>query len=192
MPDFIFEGEIDPMVCDDLLEFYETCTYVNKITNQATPRANVMEDNVFRGHGKTSTDLHLHMVFTHNEWCLKKYFGALSEVLNSYFDEYEYSTSLECAFADGFNIQRYAPGEGYTVWHSERANDRKLKDRVFAWMTYLTDNPDGGTEWLYQNKYVAAKKGKTVIWPAEWTHTHRGRVDPKLEKTIITGWVDLI
>ena len=51
MPDFIFEGEIDPMVCDDLLEFYETCTYVNKLSYQATPRANVMEDNVFRGHG---------------------------------------------------------------------------------------------------------------------------------------------
>ena len=45
---------------------------------------------------------------------------------------------------------------------------------------------------VISDKYVAAEKGKTVIWPAEWTHTHRGRVDHKLEKTIITGWIDLI
>ena len=187
MPDFIFEGKIDPRICDNLLNFYETCTYVNKLSYQATPDANVMGDNVFKGHGKSSTDLHLHMMFTQNEGCLREYFDSLSLVLNSYFDEYEYASGLECMFSDGFNIQRYAPGESYRVWHYERASDRKCKDRIFAWMTYLTDNPDGGTEWLYQDKYVAGKKGKTVIWPAEWTHTHRGRVDHKLEKTIITG-----
>ena len=97
---------------------------------------------------------------------------------------------LNLVISDGFNIQRYAPGEGYTLWHYERTVWRRSKDRAFVWMTYLTDNPDGGTEWLHQEKYVAGKKGKTE--PAEWTHTHRGRVDEKLEKTIITGWIDLI
>ena len=56
MPDFIFEGKIDPRICDNLLNFYETCTYVNKLSYQATPDANVMGDNVFKGHGKSSTD----------------------------------------------------------------------------------------------------------------------------------------
>ncbi len=192
MPDFIFEGKIDPRICDNLLNFYETCTYVNKLSYQATPNANVMEGGVFRGHGKSSTDLHLHMMFCQNEWCLKEYFDSMDKVLDSFFDEYEYAGGLESRFSDGFNIQRYAPGEGYTVWHFERMSGVDHKDRAFVWMTYLTDNPDGGTEWLYQDKYVAAEKGKTVIWPAEWTHTHRGRVDEKLEKTIITGWIDLI
>jgi len=58
-------------------------------------------------------------------------------------------------------------------------------------MTYLSDNPDGGTEWMYQDKYVSAVKGKTVIWPAEWTHTHRGVIDEEKEKTLITGWIDI-
>ena len=174
MPDFIFEGKIDPRICDNLLNFYETCTYVNKRSYQATPNANVMEGGVFRGHGKSSTDLHLHMMFCENEWCLKEYFDSMDKVLDSFFDEYEYAGGLESRFSDGFNIQRYAPGEGYTVWHFERSSGVDHKDRAFVWMTYLTDNPDGGTEWLYQDKYVAAEKGKTVIWPAEWTHTHRG------------------
>ena len=160
MPDFIFEGKIDPRICDNLLNFYETCTYVNKLSYQATPNANVMEGGVFRGHGKSSTDLHLHMMFCQNEWCLKEYFDSMDKVLDSFFDEYEYAGGLESRFSDGFNIQRYAPGEGYTVWHFERMSGVDHKDRAFVWMTYLTDNPDGGTEWLYQDKYVALKKAK--------------------------------
>ena len=58
-------------------------------------------------------------------------------------------------------------------------------------MTFLTDNPDGGTEFIYQDKYIPAEKGKTLIWPSDWTHTHRGKVDTTKEKMIITGWIDL-
>jgi hypothetical protein len=56
-------------------------------------------------------------------------------------------------------------------------------------MTYLntvTDN--GGTEFLNQQLIINAEKGKTVIWPADWTHTHRGVVSATQDKYIITGW----
>ena len=35
---------------------------------------------------------------------------------------------------------------------------------------------------------VEAKKGLTLIWPATWTHTHRGIVSNDKEKYIVTGW----
>ena len=57
-------------------------------------------------------------------------------------------------------------------------------------MTYLNDVPDGGTEWFHQSLYVPAQKGYTVIWPADWTHTHRGRPSPTTEKQILTGWFE--
>ena len=57
-------------------------------------------------------------------------------------------------------------------------------------MTYLTDNPNGGTEFLYQKLQVPAEKGKTLIWPAEWMYTHRSQVDEELEKMIVTGWIE--
>jgi hypothetical protein len=58
-------------------------------------------------------------------------------------------------------------------------------------MTYLNDVEDGGgTEFLNQKLVVHAKKGKTLIWPADWTHTHRGVVSPTQEKYIITGWLN--
>ena len=59
-------------------------------------------------------------------------------------------------------------------------------------MTYLTDNPDGGTQFLYQDLNIPAERGKTLIWPAEWTFTHKSRVDPEREKMIITGWTELL
>jgi hypothetical protein len=55
-------------------------------------------------------------------------------------------------------------------------------------MTYLNDVPNGGTEWFHQDKYVEAQKGLTVIWPADWTHVHRGRVSHDHEKIVATGW----
>ena len=55
-------------------------------------------------------------------------------------------------------------------------------------MTYLNDVPDGGTEFLYQNIKTKAQKGLTLIWPAHFTHTHRGIVSKTQPKYIITGW----
>ena len=58
-------------------------------------------------------------------------------------------------------------------------------------MTYLNDGEDGGTEFLYQKIASPAKKGLTLIWPANWTHTHRGIISSTNEKIIITGWFSL-
>ena len=37
----------------------------------------------------------------------------------------------------------------------------------------------------------AMKRGVTLIWPAPWTHTHRGQISLTHEKTIVTGWLRL-
>ena len=56
-------------------------------------------------------------------------------------------------------------------------------------MTYLNDVEDGGgTEFKYQGLRHNAKKGKTLIWPSDFTHTHRGQKSPTQEKYIATSW----
>tara|TARA_B100000405_G_scaffold245370_1_gene178752 strand:+ start:203 stop:751 length:549 start_codon:yes stop_codon:yes gene_type:complete len=179
MKDFIWEGEMDLKICDDLLEFYDTCTYLQKHEYSGKTHSR----------GKISTDIHCHTMLARNEPRLDAYLSKLTELFGSYFVEYPAAGQIDCHIDPMFNIQRYQPNEGYTVWHSERGHDKINSERCLVWMTFLSDNPDGGTEWYYQEKYVPAVKGKTVIWPAEWTHTHRGRVDKNLEKTIITGWL---
>ena len=58
-------------------------------------------------------------------------------------------------------------------------------------MTYLNDVEDGGTEFYYQKLKTKAKKGLTLIWPTDFTHTHRGIVSKTKEKYIVTGWFTL-
>jgi len=60
-------------------------------------------------------------------------------------------------------------------------------------MTYLNDvYEEGGTEFLCQKLKVDARKGLTLIWPADWTHMHRGVVSRTEEKYIITGWFSFL
>ena len=88
-----------------------------------------------------------------------------------------------------WNIQYYKAGQGYKDWHCERSSNNK---RLLVWMTYLNDVPDGGTEFLYQNITSPAKKRLTLIWPTDWTHTHRGQISEGHEKYIATGWFQFI
>jgi hypothetical protein len=58
-------------------------------------------------------------------------------------------------------------------------------------MIYLNTIPIGGeTEFLYQNTRVNPVEGRIVIWPAGFTHTHRGNQPIGKEKYAITGWVE--
>ena len=60
-------------------------------------------------------------------------------------------------------------------------------------MLYLnTVNDKGGTEFPFQNKIFFAKKGRLIIWPAEFTHPHKGIISPTEEKYIVTGWFEII
>jgi uncharacterized membrane protein len=62
--------------------------------------------------------------------------------------------------------------------------------RIFAWMTYLNDVDEGG-ETCFEHFDLKVKPitGQTLIWPAEWTHAHKGEVLLKGNKYIITGWM---
>ena len=87
------------------------------------------------------------------------------------------------------NIQHYAPNEGFHQYHMERSNAETSK-RHLVFMTYLNDVEEGGeTEFLYQQCKITPVKGKTLIWPSDWTHVHRGIPAPKEDKYIITGWL---
>lgn len=88
-----------------------------------------------------------------------------------------------------FNIQRYYPGgQAYHAWHYENPYP-EVSDRVLAWMCYLSDVDNGGeTEFEYYGIKEKPQAGKLLIWPAGFTHSHRGLPAPDEVKFIITGW----
>ena len=85
------------------------------------------------------------------------------------------------------NVQKYEPNKCYKVEHCEHSSTNP--NRVLAWMVYLnTINKGGGTMWPQQEFTTKARVGDLYIWPAGWTHSHKGIVAPEEEKYIITGW----
>jgi hypothetical protein len=59
-------------------------------------------------------------------------------------------------------------------------------------MTFLNNVPEGGTHFKYQNLTVPAEKGLTLMWPTDFTHTHKGQITKKHEKYILTGWLGYV
>ena len=90
----------------------------------------------------------------------------------------------------GYNIQKYNPKEGYFSEHCENGSLNPLSlIRILSWMIYLnTVTDDGGTYFTNYDRTTDAVEGRLVIWPAFWTHTHRGVVSNTQTKYIATGW----
>ena len=92
-----------------------------------------------------------------------------------------------------FNLQRYAPGEGFRSWHCDWTTTEEATEpirRVLAWILYLDTVPEAGTEFHWQGHHEEAEQGKLAIFPAGPSHIHRGRVSHSHTKTIATGWIN--
>ena len=167
-------SEEDMHLCDDLIEYHKNNMEYKNLGKSIG--ANEM---------KKSTDV---TVFPASQ---NPFILMYRKLLFGYKKEYNaaYDNPLaEMTIADGFNIQHYKPGEGYLNWHSERSI-HLTHQRALTFMTYLNDVEDGGgTEFKYQGLRHNAKKGKTLIWPSDFTHTHRGQKSETEEKYITTGW----
>lgn len=89
---------------------------------------------------------------------------------------------------NSYILQKYQPEEGYFALHCEVGSPANMM-RVLAWMIYLNDVPDGGTHFSEQKYDCEAKQGRLVMWPAYFTHMHRGIISKKHLKYIATGWI---
>ena len=59
-----------------------------------------------------------------------------------------------------------------------------------AGLKYLNDVDDGGqTNFSHYGIKIKPETGKTLIWPAEWTHAHTGEILKSGKKYIVTGWI---
>jgi hypothetical protein len=116
------------------------------------------------------------------------------EGLQNCYDDYlkEFSILNENKInATCMKMQRTNPGGGYHTWHFEQ-NSGPQTDRVLVYSLYLNTLPvesAGETEFLYQQLRIPPVKNTMIIWPAAFTHTHRGNtVFGNASKYIVTGW----
>ena len=176
---FIGGWYIQPDICDELIEFYD------KNKKHAIEAINT--DHISDPSIKTGLDLFIEPKTVEKH--LSNYFYSLAQCLNSYLRKYEEANNvMDFKINEPFKIQYYKKGQGFHKYHFENDGDKSCNKRHLVFMTYLNDVDNGGTDFLYQKLTSPAKKGLTMIWPAHFTHTHKGQISYDKEKWIMTGW----
>ena len=183
-PNFIGSWDIENVnLCEDIIKFFEQ----NKNLQQKGITANGFNEEI-----KKTTDITINPSNLNDPMysLFNDYFKILNKCFLDYTDQYPFiKTFLKKSHIGHFNIQKYLSGDHFSQLHSERTGISNLH-RIFAWMTYLNDVQEGGTtDFDYYGIKVKPETGKTLIWPAEWTHAHKGTVLKSGSKYIITGWI---
>ena len=174
--------KIPDKVCDDMIEWF----HVRKDLSHPVDRNNFEKNYRI----KKSTDISVHKEWISEYRELQNYQEHLDFCIDDYVNTYSIPLSeMPLSIISPYNIQWYKPNEGFPKLHCERAPNDESLFRVLVWMTYLNDVEDGGTFFPSQNIKLEAKKGDTWIWPADFTHPHKGQIVNK-HKYIATGWVE--
>ena len=176
---FISGWYIDKNLCESIVE---SCSGKNRL------KFNGNQKDTFKGYMRSplinlSTELQT------------QYELELNKVIKLYVEEYPYLTNiahrleLECSFNDTVQIQVYDPGNSYSLLHCENDGLPLFINRCLVFMTYLNSvDEGGGTSFPYQNITTKAEQGLTLVWPAYWTHPHKGIISETKKKIIATGW----
>jgi prolyl 4-hydroxylase len=183
-PHFIGSWTLEPLsICEDLIKYFEL-NLAKQTKGQIGGGVNT--------NTKDSIDITIkpkEIILPGNE-AFKAYFDELFECYKNYVEEWPFLKDIAQKLEIGsFNLQRYKPGQHFKKIHTERSSIES-SHRVFAFMTYLNDVEEGGSTYFsHYDLEIQPKKGLTLIWPAEWTHAHRGNILQAGSKYIITGWI---
>mgnify|MGYP003153188824 CR=1 FL=1 len=184
MDNFIYEFKVDEDICDGLIEYHKNNTEHKFTGSIIDSKGKSVVDKSW----KDSTDVQFYR--PSNDSTIIKYFDALNVACAEYCLKYDLN-NYEPHFTN--LIQHYPKNGGFKKWHNERPSFGDSRDivsnRALVYMTYLNTVTDQGeTEFKYQEIKYKPVKGKSLIWPTDFTHTHRGIPSPTQEKWIVTGW----
>ena len=172
METYILRDKISDEVCDLMVKHWEINSPKSKFDK-------------LRGYNRL-TDRAIE-----NQDVINRYNSELKVIEAKYREKYPFiNQGTSWGLMSPFNIQKYDPGHAYNPVHIEDGGpvDGKYQ-RLIAFTTYLNDVNEGGeTEFPLHGIKVKPQKGLTIIWPAGWTHPHRGIPAPNETKYIATGW----
>jgi hypothetical protein len=182
----IYNNAFSDEFCNAVIKYYNEAEKYNlTLTRQARENANKLDKD----------DSSVFM----NSFPIKLMTGDLIDEITKVFwgtcykhyaDKYSTLHTLNEHSSYDIKVQKTKPGQGYHVWHCE-STDRHNSNRILVWTIYLNDEFEAGeTEFLYQQYRYKPQKGDCVIFPAAFTHTHRGNPPIGGDKYIITGWVE--
>lgn len=126
-----------------------------------------------------------------NENSVDLFFNGLQKCYDMYSQQFSVLRNNGEIRATTMKMQRTSVGGGYHVWHCEQGS-KEQANRVLVYILYLNTLPpesNGETEFLYQELRIKPEENTLVLWPAAFTHPHRGNpVYGTASKYIVTGW----
>lgn len=87
-------------------------------------------------------------------------------------------------------IQKYIQNIGKFTYHEDSRVDfvnKSVRKITFLW--YLNDVTDGGETEFWSDYKITPEFGKLILFPAEWSFPHTGKIPISNDKYIITGWL---
>ncbi len=196
----IYDNGFNPILCNDLIRWFDLCSEkqftvhnLPFVPEEGPPPISIRSDESIGvpvgldgnyGHAGEAVD----MLSLPAQMC-NEIHKSLNNCFIAYSQKYDMGNMplSNCRF----KIHKVKPGQGYHVWHCENSHEVPSLTRVLAWMAYLKVPEEGGeTEFLYQSKRIEPIVGRTLIWPAYFTHMHRGNPPLKGVKYYITGWFE--
>jgi len=165
----------------------DICDYWNNPTNGEIKSKGRYGKQKISPNTKDSIDLSISPNNFDKPWdTYRKY---LQDCVDDYLLQYPDANKVQMfGIREVYNIQWYPKGGGYKIWHHENLGNYNDAHRHLVFMTYCNDLPNAGTHFKYQNITTPSIKGLTLIWPAAFTHTHKGQITEEHEKMIVTGW----
>jgi prolyl 4-hydroxylase len=188
---FIGEFSIDPQICDHLIELHRVCDRRALTKRGGLNRAGeiVVDVNKKDSFDVVVGDLPEEL---QDQYGVPLYIKELQRCVQQYLERHPTLRKTVFKVTESPAIQHYRPGGGFKIEHFERTGFATAT-RMLVWMTFLNDVTDGGgTRFVYQDHTFEARKGRTLIWPSDFTHTHVGVVSPSQHKYIITGWFNFV
>lgn len=190
----VYENAFSSEYCDKVVENFELCIDAGMyaIDRQSTDGVTKMlkEDEQLFGPDVFANPIQGHMASLSGDLGREFVIKFWGDIYPTYASQFAILNDHEEHGIYNTKLQKTKPGQGYHVWHTE-TSDRAVSNRILSWILYLNDIEEGGeTEFLYIGQRVKPKKGTFVMWPAGFTHTHRGNPPLAEDKYIYTGWVE--
>ena len=177
----VFKNFMPNKLIDDYVNYFNKCEQQGAVYPRCEDEILVSDNSI-----NTIKDTNVSLTYINKPFIG----GFFKEVYPLYVQKYSHLKKLDTHNILEVKIQKTKVGEGYHTWHCENA-EMKARNRILAFMVYLNDVTEGGeTEFLYQKCRFKAEKNTLLVWPAQFTHVHRGNPPLSNDKYIITGWVE--
>ena len=181
-----FPNTISNDLCSELVSWYDVISEQGLVMSSSSmderARSGIhKKDEVIIIPAGLSLDCFPPILFRSIWEAISKCYSIYSEKYNIDLQVASYSTK----------IHRVNPSGGYHIWHHEHGYSNPY--RILAWHINLEVPKRGGeTEFLHQSIRVEPKVGQLTMWPAAFTHKHRGNPPLEGQKTYLTGWFQIL